>query len=155
MFCAEVSTHFPVESQQPPEHEAGVQLQTPAALQAWPLRAGRAAGAAGATDGRRLAGVVRTHLPVASQQPVAQEAALQTQVPVASQVCPSPQGAQLPPLLPQAVLVGVAHWPFESQQPDAHEPALQTQAPPLQAWPSAQVSAGGAVDARTPRSTPR
>ena len=64
---------------------------------------------------------------------------MQTQVPVASQVCPSPQGAQLPPLFPQAVLVGVAHWPFESQQPEGHELALQTQAPPLQAWPSAQV----------------
>lgn len=37
VFCAAVRTHFPVASQQPPEHEAGVQLQTPAALQAWPL----------------------------------------------------------------------------------------------------------------------
>ncbi len=48
-------------------------------------------------------------MPVASQQPVVHEAALQTQAPVASQVWPSPQGAQLPPFFPQAALVGVAH----------------------------------------------
>jgi len=73
-------------------------------------------------------------LPVPSQQPVVQELALQTQVPVASQVWPSPQGAQLPPLLPQAALVGVAHWPVPSQQPVGQELGLHTQAPPLQAW---------------------
>ena len=37
VVCAAVRTHFPVASQQPPAHEAGVQPQTPAALQAWPL----------------------------------------------------------------------------------------------------------------------
>jgi len=40
VFCAAVSTHLPVASQQPPAHEAGVQVQTPAALQAWPLAQG-------------------------------------------------------------------------------------------------------------------
>ena len=138
LFCAEVRTHFPVESQQPPEHEVGVQPQTPVALQLWPLAQGaQVAPPAPQTVIDWLA--VRTHLPVASQQPVAQEAALQTQVPVASQVCPSPHGAQLAPLLPQAVLVGVAHWPFESQQPEEQEPALQTQAPLVQVCPSPQV----------------
>ncbi len=75
-----------------------------------------------------------------SQQPVAQEPALQTQTPVASQVWPSPQGAQAAPPFPQAVVVGVSHWPLESQQPFGHELALQTHAPPLQPWPSAQVA---------------
>jgi hypothetical protein len=37
VLCAEVATHFPVASQQPPEHEVGVQPQPPAAPQAWPL----------------------------------------------------------------------------------------------------------------------
>ena len=75
-----------------------------------------------------------------SQQPVAQDWAVQTQVPVASQVRPSPQGAQAPPPFPQAVVVGVWHWPLESQHPLGQEVALQTQAPPLQICPSAQVA---------------
>jgi hypothetical protein len=37
VLCAAVRMHLPVASQQPPVHEAGVQLQTPAALQDWPL----------------------------------------------------------------------------------------------------------------------
>jgi hypothetical protein len=37
VFCAALRTHLPVASQQPPEQEAGVQAQTPAAPQAWPL----------------------------------------------------------------------------------------------------------------------
>jgi hypothetical protein len=40
LFCAAVRTHLPVASQQPPPHDAGVQPQTPAALQAWPLAQG-------------------------------------------------------------------------------------------------------------------
>jgi hypothetical protein len=48
-------------------------------------------------------------LPVESQQPVAQDWAVQTQLPVPSQVRPSPQGAQLAPPFPQAVVVGVWH----------------------------------------------
>jgi hypothetical protein len=48
-------------------------------------------------------------LPLESQQPVAQDWAVQTQVPVPSQVSPSPQGAQLAPPFPQAVVVGVWH----------------------------------------------
>ena len=40
VFCAAVRTHFPVASQQPPEQEAGVQVQTPAALQDWPVAQG-------------------------------------------------------------------------------------------------------------------
>jgi hypothetical protein len=71
-------------------------------------------------------------LPVESQQPVAHEAAVQTQVPVASQVRPSPQGAHAAPPFPQPVVVGVWHWPFESQHPFGQELALQTQPPPLQ-----------------------
>ena len=65
---------------------------------------------------------------------------MQTQVPVASQVWPSPQAAQLPPFFPQAALVGVTQRPLESQHPDPHDPALQMQAPPLQACPAAQVA---------------
>jgi hypothetical protein len=34
LFCAEVATHLPVASQQPPEQDDGVQAQTPVALQA-------------------------------------------------------------------------------------------------------------------------
>lgn len=64
---------------------------------------------------------------------------MQAQVPVASQVWPSPQEAQAPPPFPQAVDVGVWHWPLESQQPEGQEAALQTQAPLLQTCPSAQV----------------
>jgi hypothetical protein len=71
-------------------------------------------------------------LPVESQQPVAQEPAVQTQVPVASQVSPSPQGAQAPPPFPQAAVVGVWHLPLESQHPFGQELALQMHAPPLQ-----------------------
>jgi hypothetical protein len=37
VFCAEVAMHLPVESQQPPEQDDGVQVQAPAALQAWPV----------------------------------------------------------------------------------------------------------------------
>jgi hypothetical protein len=40
VLCPAVRMHFPVASQQPPEQEAGVQPQTPAALQAWPLAQG-------------------------------------------------------------------------------------------------------------------
>jgi hypothetical protein len=40
VFCAEVATHLPVESQQPLGHDAGVQAQRPALLQAWPLAQG-------------------------------------------------------------------------------------------------------------------
>ena len=64
---------------------------------------------------------------------------VQTQVPVASQVWPSPQGLQAPPPFPQAAEVGVWHWPLESQQPEGHELALQTHAPLLQTCPSSQV----------------
>jgi hypothetical protein len=40
VFCAEVATHLPVVSQQPPEHDDSVQAQTPPAPQAWPLAQG-------------------------------------------------------------------------------------------------------------------
>jgi hypothetical protein len=40
VLCAEVAMHLPVESQQPPEQDDGVQAQTPAVLQAWPLPQG-------------------------------------------------------------------------------------------------------------------
>jgi hypothetical protein len=37
VLCPEVATHLPVASQQPLGHDEGVQAQTPALLQAWPL----------------------------------------------------------------------------------------------------------------------
>ena len=40
VFWAEVATHLPVGSQQPPEQDDGVHAHTPAALQAWPLGQG-------------------------------------------------------------------------------------------------------------------
>ncbi len=56
---------------------------------------------------------------------------MQTHAPVASQVWPSPQAAQLPPALPHAAAVGVAHWPVASQHPFGQEVALQAHLPPL------------------------
>jgi len=40
VFCAEVATQLPVESQQPPGQDDGVQPQAPVAPQAWPLAQG-------------------------------------------------------------------------------------------------------------------
>ncbi len=37
VLCADVATHFPVPSQQPPGQDEGVQAQTPVAPQVWPL----------------------------------------------------------------------------------------------------------------------
>jgi hypothetical protein len=78
-------------------------------------------------------------LPPESQHPLGQEAALQTQVPVASQVCPVLQAAHCPPFLPQAPVVGVVHCPAALQQPPLHDVASQVQAPLSQAWPVAQA----------------
>jgi hypothetical protein len=71
-------------------------------------------------------------LPPVSQQPLGQEAALHTQAPVASQVCPDLQAAHIPPFLPQASLVGGVHWPAALQQPEVQEVALQVQDPSSQ-----------------------
>ncbi len=40
MLCAEVATHFPVPSQQPPAQDEGVQAQAPVVPQVWPLGQG-------------------------------------------------------------------------------------------------------------------
>ena len=40
LFCAELATHLPVESQQPLGHDAAVQVQAPVLLQACPLAHG-------------------------------------------------------------------------------------------------------------------
>lgn len=74
-----------------------------------------------------------------SQHPAGHEAALHTQAPVASQVCPDLHGAQPPPFLPQASVVGVVHRPAALQQPVVQELALQAHDPLLQVWPVAQA----------------
>jgi hypothetical protein len=72
-----------------------------------------------------------------SQQPPGQEAASQTHCPWALHSCWLPQGAQVPPLAPQAVFEAVTQAPFEQQPAQLAPPQLQ--APPLHACPAAQV----------------
>lgn len=72
-----------------------------------------------------------------AQQPVGQEDALQTHIPVvASQVWPVPHGLQAAPPTPHAVGPGVTHCPLALQQPVGHEVASQTHFPcELHSWP--------------------
>jgi hypothetical protein len=72
------------------------------------------------------------HWRLPSQQPPAQEEALQTHMPP-EQVWPAAHAVHAAPPVPQVPVLEVRHWPLESQQPLGHEAALQTHAPPEQA----------------------
>jgi hypothetical protein len=77
------------------------------------------------------------HWPLLSQQPFGHEAASQTQLPWPLHSWWAPQGAQVPPLAPQAVVEAVTQAPFEQQPLQLAPPQLQ--APLLHVWPEPQV----------------
>jgi hypothetical protein len=123
--------------QQPFGHEVELQPQVPVLVeQAVPL--GQGAQLAPAFPHWFMLWLAYATQVVPLQQPFGHDVALQTHLPVASQVCPIVHELHVAPPTPQVCVLEVWQSPFLSQQPFGHDVALQTQAPFEQAWPVAQ-----------------
>ena len=77
------------------------------------------------------------HWPPASQQPLGQDAALQTHAPCALHAWFAPHATHCPPFAPHAAADAVMQTPFAQQPAQLMLPQLQP--PLLQVWPVAQV----------------